>query len=76
MSLGSVVLHTCVEIGGEDGDAGDILAMLMDVPDGTSVPVCIAGRTGGASFQCCDTIEVRNRGLRDLPRGLIPPSSP
>jgi len=54
----------------EDGDAGDILAMLMGVPDGTAAPVCIAGRAAGESFECCDTVVVRNRGLRDLPRGL------
>ncbi len=54
----------------------DILAMLMGVPDGETAPVCVAGRAAGATFECCDTIEVRNRGLRDLPRGLTPPSSP
>ncbi len=59
----------------QDGDAGDILAMLMGVPDGQSVPVCVAGRAGGVPFECCDTVEVRNRGLRDLPRGLVPPPS-
>lgn len=60
----------------EDGDAGDLLAMLMDVPDGRSVPICIAGRANGTPFECCDTVEVRNRGLRDLPRALMPPPSP
>ena len=60
----------------EDGDAGDILAMLMSVPDGQTAPVCVAGRAAGATFECCDTIKVRNRGLRDLPRGLTPPASP
>jgi len=59
----------------EDGDAGDILAMLMGVPDATVAPVCIAGRAAGESFECCDTVVVRNRGLRDLPRGLTPASS-
>jgi hypothetical protein len=60
----------------EDGDAGDILAMLMSVPDGQTAPICVAGRVSGAIFECCDMVEVRNRGLRDLPRGLTPPSSP
>ena len=59
----------------EDGDAGDLLAMLMGVPDGQTAEVCAAGRAAGASFECCDTVVVRNRGLRDLPRGLIPTSS-
>jgi len=59
----------------EDGDAGDIIAMLMDVPDGRQVEICIAGRTGEGAFECCDAIEVRNRGLRDLPRGLSLSSS-
>ncbi len=59
----------------EDGDAGDVLAMLMGVPDGHSAPICVAGRAAGATFECCDMVEVRNRGLRDLARGLLPPSS-
>jgi len=60
----------------EDGDAGDILAMLLGVPDGAAAPVCMAGRIDGIPFECCDAIEVHNRGLRDLPRGLAPPASP
>jgi len=55
-----------------DGDAGDVLAMVMDVPDGTSVEVCLAGSFRGAAFACCDQLRVRNRGLRPVPRGLIP----
>jgi hypothetical protein len=55
----------------EDGDAGDLLAMLMDVPDGTSVPICLEGRIDDATFTCCDSVVVRNRGLRNLPRGLL-----
>jgi len=55
-----------------DGDAGDILAMLLDLPDGTAVEVCIAGSVGGEALQCCDSVTVRNRGLRDLPHGLFP----
>lgn len=55
-----------------DGDAGDILAMLTDLPDGTAVEVCIAGSVGGEALRCCDSVMVRNRGLRDLPRGLFP----
>lgn len=55
-----------------DGDAGDLLAMLMDLPDGTEAEVCLAGTAGGHPFRCCDSVTVRNRGLRDLPRGLFP----
>jgi hypothetical protein len=55
-----------------DGNAGDVLAMLLGVPDGESAEICLAGRLGEAAFQCCDTVQVRNRGLRDLPRGLMP----
>ena len=55
-----------------DGNAGDVLAMLLGVPDGQEAPVCLAGQLEGAWFQCCDTVQVRNRGLRDLPRGLFP----
>lgn len=60
----------------EDGDAGDILAMLLGLPDGQAAPVCVAGRIDGVPFECCDAIELHNRGLRDLPRGLAPPASP
>ena len=56
----------------EDGNAGDVLAMLMDAADGASAEVCIAGRIDGAAFQCCDAVTVRNQGLRELPRGLLP----
>ncbi len=56
----------------DDGDASDVLAMLMDVPDGGTVEVCIAGRVDEVPFECCDAISVRNRGLRDRPHGLIP----
>ncbi len=56
-----------------DGDAGDVLAMLLGVPDGQEAQVCLQGQLDGMSFQCCDTVQVRNRGLRDLPRGLFPP---
>jgi hypothetical protein len=56
----------------DDGNAGDILAMLMDRPDGESVEVCIAGRHDSRTFECCDAVTVRNRGLRGLPRGLLP----
>ena len=55
-----------------DGDAGDLLAMLMDLPDGAAVEVCLAGAVAGRAFQCCDSVTVHNRGLRDLPRGLLP----
>lgn len=51
----------------EDGNADDIIAMLMDVPDGRQVEVCLAGRAAGFSFTCCDRLTVRNRGLRHLP---------
>jgi hypothetical protein len=57
----------------EDGNAGDVLAMLMDVPDGETVEVCIAGRFEGSPFRCCDSITIRNRGLRDLPGGVLRP---
>ena len=56
----------------DDGNSGDVLAMLMDVPDGQTAEVCIAGRIAGTGFECCDAIRVINRGLRDLPRGLTP----
>lgn len=56
----------------DDGNAGDVLAMLMGMPDGESAEVCIAGRLNGSFFQCCDSITVRNRGLRDIPRGILP----
>lgn len=49
----------------DDGDAGDVLAMILDLPDGTSVPVCLGGTLDGVPFTCCDTVVVRNRGLRD-----------
>ncbi len=55
-----------------DGDAGDILAMLMGVPDGQAAEVCFAFQAAGTPFECCDTIIVHNRGLRNLPRGLAP----
>ena len=55
-----------------DGNAGDLLAMLMDVPDGSSVEVCLAGRVAGQTFECCDSVLMRNRGLRNLPAGLFP----
>ena len=51
----------------DDGDAGDVLAMLLDVPDGQAVEVCLAGRVGAKPFRCCDSLSIRNRGLRDLP---------
>ena len=57
----------------EDGDAGDILAMLTDVPDGASVDLCLAGQAGGEPFTCCAAVRVRNRGLRDRPQGLHGP---
>ncbi len=53
-----------------DGDAGDLLAMLLDQPDGTLAEVCVAGSVGGTPFEFCDHVMVRNRGLRDLPAGL------
>jgi hypothetical protein len=56
----------------DDGNAGDVLAMLMDRPDGQSVEVCIAGRHDGLTFECCNPVTVRNRGLREFPRGLLP----
>ncbi len=56
----------------EDGDAGDVLAMLTDVPDGRSADVCLAGKVAGSRFVCCDSLLVRNRGLRDLPPGMRP----
>jgi hypothetical protein len=55
-----------------DGDAGDVLAMLMDLPDGAAAEICVGGAAGSRAFQCCDSVTVRNRGLRDLPRGLLP----
>jgi hypothetical protein len=54
----------------EDGNADDVAAMLSDVPDGQSVPVCLAGRFAGVEFTCCDRMTVRNRGFRDLPPAL------
>lgn len=59
----------------EDGDAGDVLAMLTDVPDGRTAEICLAGSVGDAQFNCCDTVTIRNRGLRDLPPGLRPGGS-
>ncbi|MGD8377119.1 MAG: hypothetical protein PVF68_13370 [Acidobacteriota bacterium] len=56
----------------DDGDAGDLLAMLLDVPDGTSVPVCLGGTLDGIPFACCDAVVVRNRGLRDRPGRRVP----
>lgn len=56
----------------EDGDAGDVLAMLTDVPDGRTAEICLAGSVGDAQLSCCDTVTIRNRGLRDLPPGLRP----
>lgn len=55
-----------------DGDAGDVLAMLLDVPDGESAEICLTGSIEGVPFSCCDSVTVRNRGLRDLPGGLFP----
>jgi len=57
----------------EDGNAGDVLAMLMDVPDGEAAEVCIAGSFEGSPFQCCESVTIRNRGLRDLPRNVVRP---
>lgn len=59
----------------EDGDGGDILAMLTDVPDGRSAAICLAGSLGEEQFACCDTVMIRNRGLRNLPPGLRPTDS-
>jgi hypothetical protein len=56
----------------QDGDAGDLLAMLMDARDGAALEVCLAGTVGGQAFRCCDSVTVHNRGLRDLPRGRFP----
>lgn len=60
----------------EDGDAGDVLAMLTDVPDGRKAEICLAGSVGEAQFSCCDTVTIRNRGLRDLPSALRPGGPP
>ena len=60
----------------EDGDGGDVLAMLTDVPDGRTAEICLAGLVGDAQFSCCDTVTIRNRGLRDLPSGLRPGGPP
>jgi len=60
----------------EDGNAGDVLAMLTDVPDGRSAEICLAGQVGDTQFSCCDTVIIRNRGLRDLPSGLRPGGLP
>ena len=58
-----------------DGDGGDVLAMLTDVPDGKTAEICLAGSYGDEGFTCCDSVTIRNRGLRDLPPGLRPPDS-
>ena len=56
----------------QDGDAGDLLGLLLDRPAGTGGVVCLAGAVRGQAFHCCDSVTVHNRGLRDLPRGLFP----
>lgn len=57
-----------VEADGEcstlDGSRQDLLAVLSDVVDNTTVPVCLTSTIGGAQFTCCSDVRVRNRGNR------------
>ncbi len=47
-----------------DGDRQEIVALLSDVPDGSVVPLCIAGTADGADFETCMLVTVNNRGNR------------
>ena len=47
-----------------DGNRQDIAARLSAVPDNTSATICISGKTGGADFQSCMLVLVKNKGLR------------
>ncbi|PYQ14041.1 MAG: hypothetical protein DMH00_02805 [Acidobacteria bacterium] len=47
-----------------DGDRQDLAARLTAIPDNTSATLCISGKTGGADYQACVLILVRNKGLR------------
>jgi len=47
-----------------DGDRQDLAGRLTAIPDNTNATVCISGKTGGADFQSCVQILVRNKGLR------------
>jgi len=47
-----------------DGDRQDLAGRLASIPDDTGATVCISGKAGGADFQFCGLILVRNKGLR------------
>jgi hypothetical protein len=47
-----------------DGNRQDVAARLASVPDNTSATICISGRAGGADFQACVLVLVKNKGLR------------
>ena len=47
-----------------DGDRHEIAAKLASIPDNTSATICISGKAGGADFQTCLLVLVKNKGFR------------
>jgi len=50
----------------EDGDRQDIIALLLDVPDGATATICYEALYPGAlaPVSCCAPVRVNNRGVR------------
>jgi hypothetical protein len=47
-----------------DGDRQDLFALLSDVLNGETVPVCIGSTIDGVAFECCTSAKVTNTGNR------------
>jgi hypothetical protein len=49
-----------------DGDRQDVIALLLDVPDGETATICIQAAYPGAQspVACCGQVRVNNRGVR------------
>ena len=53
-----------------DGNAQDLLALMLEQPDAAMVEVCFAGTAEGSSFEACTRVRLTNRGLRDRPAAM------
>lgn len=47
-----------------DGSRQEVFALLADVVDGSTVPICFSSTINGVVFECCDDVNVTNQGNR------------
>jgi hypothetical protein len=47
-----------------DGSRQEVFALLSDVLDGSTLPICFDSTIDGVAFQCCATVKVTNSGNR------------